>query len=242
MALPIGLKPPTKERIDKEFETLAPKVNVFISALNTIAGRELYDALVLVRKSSYYRHTVKVDIEKAYAEYERYEEFYKKKLGEERFRFYLNYLDSVEEETAGYTRAMHERMREIMRLNGEDECEMKSKCEMAYILATFSCDTFDWLMRLSKGHVGIDFTRSFKDTRLTKMLNHIKRVCNVVCRGKQRVVSLNDDEQFQKACVALYDLLCDEDTLERASRKAVNVDKELTKSLSEKAEEIINEK
>lgn len=241
MAYPIGLKPPTKERIDKEFETLAPKVNVFISALNTMAGRELYDAVALLRKSKYYRHTVKVDIEKAYAEYERYEEFYKKKLGEERFRFYLNYLDSVEEITEEYTKAMYERLREIMRLNGEDEYEMKSKCEMAYILTTFSCDTFDGLMRTSRGHVGVDFTRSFKDTRLTKMRNHIKRVCNVVCRGKQRVVSLNDDEQFQKACVALYDLLCEEDTLERASHMAVNVDRELSMKLSEKAKEILNE-
>ena len=52
----------TNERAMQVFDRLNSIVNLVIGAVNTIAGKAMFDAIERVKATPYYRHTVKYEL------------------------------------------------------------------------------------------------------------------------------------------------------------------------------------
>lgn len=236
-------KLPTRERADKEFNFLKQVVAASVGALNTIAGMEMYDALLLLRQTPLYRQRVKAESEAAYREYCKFETYYKGLYDGEHYTFFLNYLDSIEEEATPAVRMFREKVQAAMLKYEQDYSEVKACFITTRTLIDISCDFFDGLMSDAKERCCIDFSAHFKNARLTGARHRWVLASNHLFPPHDEAIDLREDPDCLAAYKALEKLLGSEDTLNNAGRKAILASPGIYNNLSDEDKKIVdNEK
>lgn len=233
-------KLPTREKADKEFNFLKQVVAASVGALNTIAGREMYDALLLLRQTPIYRQRLKSEAEAAYREYCKFETYYRGLYDEEHYTFFLNYLDSVEDETTPAVKVFRDKVRAAMVKYEQDYPEMKACFITTRTLTDMACDFFDGLMSDSKERCCIDFSVHFKNVRLTGTRHRWSLACNHLFPRHDETIDLREDPDCLAAYNALEALLGDEDVLNRAGRKAILATPGIYNNLSDEDKKIVD--
>ena len=80
------------------FERLNSLVNLSLGAVNTIAGRTLYDACeMLTKDKKRFRFSVKKNANEAKKFFDKYESIHLQNFGD-RYQVFLDYRDSIEDE------------------------------------------------------------------------------------------------------------------------------------------------
>lgn len=236
-------KLPTRERVEAERKYLNSVVAASVGALNTIAGMEMYDALLMLRKTPLYRQRLKAEAEAAYREYCKFETYYRGLYDDEHYTFFLNYLDSVEEETTPAVKVFRENVHKAMVKYGQDYPEMRACFITTRTLTDMSCDFFDGLMGDSKKRSCIDFSGMFRDARLTGARHRWILANDCLFTRSEEPIDLRDDPDCLAAYNALEALLGDEDVLNRAGRKAILASPGIYNNLSDEDKKIVdNEK
>lgn len=240
MRLPLMFKHPTKERVEAEYKFLRQVVNAAVSALNTIVGKEMYDAVLMLRKTPLYRQRLKAETERAYKEYEAFERYAHRVYDEEHYKFFLDYLDCVEDETVAAVKNLREKIRLVMVRYNEEYPELKACFITARTLTDVACNLYDGLMSRSKEETCVDFTGAFLDVRLTKVQFRWHRACSLLFSDKEGVIDLVNDPDCLEAYKELENLLGNEDTLNNAGRKAIMINPGIYNNLSDEDKKIID--
>lgn len=234
---------PTREKVEAEINHLKQVVAAAVGALNTLAGAEMYDALVLLRKTPLYRQRLKAEAEAAYKEYCKFEAYYRRKYDTEVYAFFLNYLDCMEEETSPVVRRFREAVLAAMARYGQEYPEVKACFITTRTLTDMSCNFFDGLLSDSRVRCGMDISAQFKNARLTSARYRWINANDCLFSKSDGTIDLREDPDCLAAYNALEKLLGDEDTLNRVGRKAILASPFIYNKLSEEDKKIIdNEK
>ena len=229
----------------KVFERLNSLVNLVLGAVNTTAGKALYDARdMLVKDKKLYRFEVKRAFKGALKAYDEYEKRHMANFGD-RYQLFLDYLDSIEDEIQPHIFKMRMSFKQVLDKNNIPNSNLKSQLETARTLAEYACCIYDRLLSDTKQQSGYDFDKYMRPARLTAVFHYIDEVCkSVYCQYKdfENDVDFNKDKNCIMAFKIIESKLTSEATLNKAGYEALDLNPDMIKEIASNDYDMLKEK
>ena len=135
-----------QKHIGENFNRLNSLINLVVGAVNTIAGRAVFDAKSeLFKRKDIYRQDVKYNArlaEKAYYDYER---LHTRNFGD-RYNLFLDYLSAVEDNIAKDIDILTYSIAQVLTKHNQTDAMLKAKVETARTMCEYACCVFDKLI------------------------------------------------------------------------------------------------
>lgn len=226
------------------FGRLCSLVNVMLGAVNTIAGRTLYEAYeMLVKDKKRFRFSVKQCANNAKKDFDAYEKMHCRIFGD-RYRLFLDYLDSVEDEVMPHVQKMYFSIKSVLDKNRESDSALKAKIELARTMIEYSCYIYDRLLNETRKQSGYDFDRWMRPARLTGVLHWWDELEKLICKTDDKgvTINLNEDANCRLAFDIIERVLTNEDTLNKAGYEALKLNPDIVREISDEDFEELKEK
>lgn len=221
-----------KEKIllKSNFSELDAKVNLFVGALNTIAGRAASEAKdMLYKRKELWKHEIKYNARKTIAAIEKNERNFTTNFGD-RYNLFLDYLNNVEDDFEKPINMLGLQIQQLLTKNNQSYAHLKAKVELARTLLEYACLIFDRLMAIAEEETGYDFKQVYADRRLTEAYHYWCNVTSKICvTDNDTYIDLNSDPNCKLAFKIIEQRLADEDTLNRAGFEALKANPDLVK-------------
>ena len=225
------------------FERLNSLVNLSLGAVNTIAGRTLYDACeMLTKDKKRFRFSVKKNANEAKKFFDKYESIHLQNFGD-RYQLFLDYLDSIEDEVMPHVEKMFWSFKAVLDKNREPDSALKAKVEVAGTMLEYSCYIYDRLIEQTRKASGYDFDRYMRPARLTGASHSWNEVVGIICKTDNgNNIDLNADANSKLAFEIIERMLTSEDTLNRAGYEALKLNPDMLSQIDKKDLEEIKQK
>ena len=129
-----------KEKIllKSNFSELDAKINIFVGALNTIAGRAASDAKdMLYKRKELWKHEIKYNARKTIAAIEKNERNFTTNFGD-RYNLFLDYLNNVEDDFEKPINMLGLQIQQLLTKNNQSDAPLKAKVELARTLLEYA--------------------------------------------------------------------------------------------------------
>lgn len=216
------------------FDKLNSIVNIVIGAVNTMAGKSMFDAIERIKATPLYRHKVKFELNTAARLYYKYEHMHMQNFGD-RLQLFYDYLDQVEEDIQKHVNILRMSIKNVLDKYGQTGTELKSYVETARTLLDYACHLYDIQIDVANKEVsGIDFDKWMNPARLTGVFRHFSAVSDMICRTEGDVdINLNADKNITLAFEIIEKKLTSEDFLNKVAFEALALNPECRKYISE---------
>ena len=224
----------TNERAMQVFDRLNSLVNLVIGAVNTIAGKAMFEAIERVKTSPYYRHTVKYELNQAARLYYAYEKLHMTNFGDRRQLFY-DYLDQAEEDIQKHVNILRMSIKAMLDKYGQTETELKSYVETGRTLLDYACHIYDTQIEIANSRCpDVDFNKWMNPARLTGVLKHYENASDIICKTESDVtIDLNADKNVKLAFEIIQTKVTSEDFINRIGYEALELNPECRKYVNE---------
>ena len=241
-----------QKHIGENFNRLNSLINLVVGAVNTIAGRAVFDAKSeLFKRKDIYRQEVKMNArlaEKAYYDYER---LHTRNFGD-RYNLFLDYLSAVEDNIAKDIDILTYSIAQVLTKHNQKDAMLKAKVETARTMCEYACCVFDKLIEEANKKVyeesfkhsfstmqlrkPFDYTPYFAPARLTAVFHYWDKVTARICKTDKdsERIALNDDPNCKLAFQIIERKITEEDFINKAGYDALKLNPECVKDLSEK--------
>ena len=215
------------------FDRLNTLVNIVVGAVNTVAGKAMFDAIERVKATPLYRGEVKYNLNQAVRLYYRYEKRHLSNFGDRKQLFY-DYLDYAESDIQKDVDILRISIWTLLDRHGQTDAELKSYIETALNLLEYACRVYDVQIEIANGKAqGIDFNRWMSPARLTGVLKRYGAAADMICRTEGgHDIDLNKDKNVKLAFRVIETKLTSEDFLNRAGYEAIKENPECRKYIA----------
>ena len=223
------------EYLWQQFNKLNSLCNLVIGAVNTIAGKAVFDARALLKqRQDLWRLEVKHRATKATQAYYSYEKMHMKNF-DDRYNLFIDYLDSVEEDIQPHIDKLCYSIAQVLTKYHQKDSMLKARIETARTLCEYACGVFDRIMKEAQDKTHHNFAQVFAKARLTEVLFHWSNVSDHVCRTepKDLDIQLNNDPNCRLAFQIIERKLVSEDFLNKAGYEALKLKPDCKKYVSE---------
>lgn len=236
----------TVAQAEEAFDKMNSTVNMVVGAANTIAGKVLNDFVEWLKKDEnmhHYRQRVKLCVNNALKEFERYESIHYRNFGE-KYGLFLDYLDETENEVMPDVDKVYWSFKSCIDKAGEPQSEFFAKIEQAMVVAEIACAIYDRLTEEIQKQTGFDFRPQMKQARLTGTLHWLDVLEKAMCKKTTKDVGnidLNKDKNCNLATSIVMRKLTDYDLFNKIGAKAIAFHPELRAELNEEDKKILDE-
>lgn len=233
----------TNERAAQVFDRLNSIVNLVIGAVNTIAGKAMFDAIERVKATPYFRQSVKFELNQAMKQYYDYEKLHMTNFGDRKQLFY-DYLDQAEADIQKHVNILRMSIKAMLDKYGQTETELKSYVETARNLLAYACHIYDLQIKTANAQApGIDFDVYMRPARLTGILRHYETASDLICKTEGNVIiDLNKDKNVKLAFDIIQTKVTSEDFINRVGFEALELNPECRKYVNEEDYKELEEK
>ena len=239
-----------QKHIEENFNKLNSLINLVVGAVNTIAGRAVFDAKSeLFKRKDIYRQEVKMNAKLAEKAYYDYERLHTRNFGG-RYNMFLDYLSAVEDNIAKDIDILTYSIAQVLTKNNQKDAMLKAKVETARTMCEYACCMFDRLIkeantRLRAEQVKMfglqvtskpfDFMPYFAPARLTKVFHYWDKVTAKICKTDKdsERIALNDDPNCKLAFEIIERKVTSEDFINKAGYEALKLNPEHVREISE---------
>lgn len=229
------------------FDKLNSLVNIVVGAVNTVAGKAMFDAIERVKGTAYDKGSVRYNINRAVRMYYQYEHMHMRNFGDRKQLFY-DYLDHAESDIQKDVNIMRLSIKSMLDRYRQTDTELKAYVETARNMLAYACHIYDAMIDIADREApGYDFNRWMSPARLTGVLKRYEEAADMICRPEGDVViDLNEDKNVKLAFKVIETKLTSEDYLNRVGYEALcenpecrkYIDKEDYRELEEKFEKV----
>lgn len=211
------------------FDHLATLVNIYIAAVNTLAGEAINNARnSLSKDKKLYRLQVKHYAREAERAYLKYERQHTRNFGD-RYNLFLDYLSAVDDVMGKHIRNLNLSLWQVLTKSNQSNAQLKAEIETAWVMAKYACDMFDHLMHEAYVKTRFDYTPYFINARLTSVFYNWDMLEHLVCKVDKGTGTVNfeEDDNCKLAFRIIETQLMSEDTLNKAGFEAIKQNMEL---------------
>ena len=189
---------------DRERETFAHVSALFhtiIGGANDVANSVMLDAIAEIRKAGLYRHGVKKACNDAVARYGVFDSANMDDMisrEEDKRRFYMDYLDSVNERLRPHVFILYQSVKRVLDRGMIPGSSVKARVMTAYEMLNFAVELFGKFFDRVPPCRPVDLRRTFSKGDLTPVLRAWRTVEELVCRDC-RGIDLNADRDCRLA-------------------------------------------
>ena len=235
-----------QKHIEENFNKLNSLINLVVGAVNTIAGRAVFDAKSeLFKRKDIYRQEVKMNAKLAEKAYYDYERLHTRNFGG-RYNMFLDYLSAVEDNIAKDIDILTYSIAQVLSKHNQKDAMLKAQIETARTMCEYACCVFDRLVKEANKKVynecckyslstmqlrkPFDYTPYFAPARLTAVFHYWDKITARLCKSENDVpISLNDDPNCKLAFEIIERKLTSEDFLNKAGYDALKLNPECIK-------------
>lgn len=223
--------PSARQRQAEEvFDRLNSLVNLLVGAVNTIAGKAMFDAIERVKPTPYYRHELKRHLKEAERTYYAYEKRHIQNFGD-RTQLFYDYLDTAEEDIQPHVDILRLTIKSMLDKYRQSGTELKAYVETARNLLAFAVHLYDLQVKTAdEAAPGIHFDKYMNPARLTGTLYHFERAADMICKTEGgAAIDLNKDKDVVLAFHIIEKKLTSEQFLNRVGYEALQLNPECRK-------------
>lgn len=239
-----------QKHIGENFNRLNSLINLVVGAVNTIAGRAVFDAKSeLFKRKDIYRQEVKMNAKLAEKAYYDYERLHTRNFGG-RYNLFLDYLSAVEDNIAKDIDILTYSIAQVLTKHNQKDAMLKAKVETARTMCEYACCMFDRLIkeantRLRAEQVQMfglqvtskpfDFMPYFAPARLTAVFHYWDKITARLCKtgkGEEQII-LNTDPNCKLAFEIIERKVTSEDFINKAGYEALKLNPEHVREISE---------
>lgn len=225
------------------FEELNTIINLVVGGINTIAGKSMSDAIERVKVTGYYKHDVKLNLNKCSKMYFDYEKRHLLNF-ENNKRLFLDYLDYVENNIQKDVDILRISIKSLLDKYIETESELKSYVETARTLLDLALHIYDVQIDAARKKAPtIDYNSYMYPARLTGVTKYFENAADVICKtDKDVIIDLNKDENCVLAFRAIQAKIMSEDFINQAGYEALKLNPENAAQVSPEDLKILEDK
>lgn len=224
----------TNERTMQVFDRLNSLVNLVVGAVNTIAGKAMFDAIERIKATPYFRQSVKFELNQAARLYYAYEKLHMTNFGDRKQLFY-DYLDQAEADIQKHVNILRMSIKAMLDKYGQTETELKSYVETGRTLLDYACHIYDTQIEIANSRCpDVDFNKWMNPARLTGVLKHYENASDIICKTEGNVtIDLNKDKNVKLAFDIIQTKVTSEDFINRVGYEALELNPECRKYVNE---------
>lgn len=225
------------------FDRLNSLINVVLGAVNTVAGRTLYEAYEeLSKNKKLFQQRSRYCAKNAKRLFDTYERLHLQNFGD-RYQLFIDYLDCVEDEVMPHVKKMYWSIKSVLDKYNEKDSALKAKIELARTMIEYSCCVYDRLIEDTRKASGYNFDKWMRPARLTGCFYWWNELAILVCKtDKDKTIDLNADANCTLAFQIIERVLTSEDTLNRAGYEALKLNPEMVREIDGKDFEELKDK